>query len=154
MEHDPISLAQLQLNNHFQSLSCSIDGYALDVVEPGGCASAVTEPGKLRAVKRQLRSCDEEWLREFQEYGGIEALWSSLEASTKTQQIDVMLRYTECVKALFSKVDMVDVIIKADGGKYVTRLMLGELAGLVSNIKIIVMFTYMCTASKIFFICL
>lgn len=126
MEHDPISLAQLKFNSQFQSLACSDTDHATEVADPEGCVSAAKEPWKLKAVKKQLRSCDEEWIREFQEHGGIDALWCSLEASTTSSQIDTMLHYTECIKALFSHADAVGVVIKADSGKYVKRLMLGE----------------------------
>ena len=121
----PLNLAQLRLRDGFKSLGEDPLSISSSLSNPESCVAALSDPRNMSAVKRQLKQADNSWMVEFFEAGGIDGIWDAMEASCSVDYPRPMalLRCVECAKALLTRPDAVDTVVRSSK-KYVRRLLM------------------------------
>ena len=124
-----VNLAEhLSLNHQFQSIGYDsfIDGSSLD---PTACVQQLRDPARISVVKKRLRQrdLDEEWIGEFLQEGGLQAIWDALEVCGRHDppKTTAQLKCVECIKAVLTRPTAMDFMLRAED-KFVHRLVLGE----------------------------
>ena len=118
-----------ELDQQFQSLDEGPLSLIADA-DPLTCVQELRDPARISFVKRRLRQpdVDEEWISEFLEKGGLQAIWEALEVCGRHEppKITAQLKCVECIKAVISRSFAMDFMIRAED-KFVHRLVLGGL---------------------------
>ena len=98
-------------------------------LDPLACVQQLRDPTRISVVKKRLRQpdVDEEWIGEFLQEGGLQAIWDVLEACGRHDppKTTAQLNCVECIKAVLTRPTAMDLMLRAEE-KFVHRLVLGE----------------------------
>ena len=126
LEH-PLSLARRTVENQFRSFDDTLD--LLDDLEPETCIEYLKDPLRATAVKKRIRAADGSWISAFLDIGGLDVLWNAFKSCLSDGAVyatTALLRYIECIKALLSHTQALDLLVStASSTKYVNQLLHG-----------------------------
>lgn len=103
----------------------------LEDANPEICVQEFYRCRNFPSLRKILRKAATEWMTEFVENGGLEAIFESLSALGKREvktlaNVLPMLECVECLKAVMNSEQGLDCIVKSNGDGFVNKMVMGK----------------------------